>query len=313
MSKSELMTAARSKVVLTALGKREKVLEAQIQAVAHGYTNACFVYGPGGLGKTHLITGTLDALLGGSWYHHTAFSTPKGLMLSLAERPESIHLFEDCETLYKSDVASSILRAACGAPKQKERWVVYETAHETLRVNFRGGIIIVSNEALTKAKGPLAAVASRFRPVKWDMSIEERIARILHMAEAGWERGEWKLTPAECKTVAKYLVNEMCQGESDVAVDLRTFSEHALPAFAQHKSGKSSVDWTEVLRSKLQGQVSGPERRGERGSRLETIALALSLDKTLNTSQRGVKWKEQTGLGLAIYYRHLQRAKSGGK
>jgi hypothetical protein len=306
----ELMTPTRMKRVVAGLVKREQVLEVQIQAVVEGYVNACFVYGPPGLGKTHLVTSRLDALVGKSWQHHTAYSTPKALMLAIAEKPNAIHVFEDCEKLYKTDVASSILRAACGSPRQKQRWVTYETAHETLRVNFTGGIIVVSNENLAKSRGPLSAVASRFRPIKWDLNIEERIARIISLAELGWARGEWVLTPAQCRTVARFLVEEMTQGHVDYAVDLRTFIEHALPAYAQHLAGHTVVDWRDVVRSKLRGEVSNQENRKERGSRLETIALGLALDKKLTTQERIAEWKKQTGLAQAIYYRHLKRAKS---
>lgn len=312
MKAAELMSAARLKKITAGVVKREQVLEVQVQGVVEGYVNACFVYGPAGLGKTHLITSRLDALLGKGWQHHTAYSTPKALMLAIAERPSAIHVFEDCERLYKTDVASSILRAACGSPRQKQRWVTYETAHEALRVNFTGGIIVVSNENLAKAKGPLAAVASRFRPIKWDLTIEERIARILTMAEAGWKRAEWTLTPVQCRVVARFLVEEMTQGHVDYAVDLRTYCEHALPAYAQHAQGGSNVDWRDVVRSKLQGEVFTMENRTERGSRLETIALGLALDKKLGSKQRIEEWTKQTGLAQAIYYRHLKRAKASG-
>jgi hypothetical protein len=150
--KKDLMPApSKLNRVLDALGKREAVLTAQIQSVVQGYTNACFVYGPGGLGKTHLIVTALEAMTGKGFRHHTAYSTPKALMLALVDAPDTIHLFEDCEKMYKTDVSSSILRAACGSPKQRDRWVTYETAHEILRVNFTGGMVIVSNENLAKA------------------------------------------------------------------------------------------------------------------------------------------------------------------
>lgn len=298
------------KKILAALDKREALLKTQVRSVIQSYTNAVFVHGPGGLGKTHIITSELDALCGAGWKHHTAYSTPKALMLSIAELPDSIHVFEDCEKLYKTDVASSILRAACGSPRQRDRWITYETAHETLRVNFRGGIIIVSNENLARCKGPLAAVASRFRPILWDLSAEERIAKILSLAEAGWSRGEWTLTPKECRIVAQFLVEEMVQGDVHVPVDLRTYVEHAVPAYCQARASNGTVDWKDVIRSKLQGQVQHVEKRAEKSDRLQLLALGLAGNKTLTGKQRIAEWKKQTGLGQAIYYRHLRSAKT---
>ena len=164
MNLEQMFSETRRKKIKAGMEERLKLLCDQVAAVAQGYTNAMFLYGPGGLGKTHHVTTQLEALCGKSWRHHTAYSTPKALMMALTEYPDSVHLFEDCERLYKTDVAASLLRAACGSPKQKDRWVTYETAHETLRILFRGGLVIVSNENISRTKGPLAAVASRFRP-----------------------------------------------------------------------------------------------------------------------------------------------------
>lgn len=308
--KNDLIPAASLlKKCLEALDKREKVFQAQIEAVCQGYTNASFVYGPGGLGKTHLITTILEGLKGKEWRHHTAYSTPKGLMLALAAYPNAIHLFEDCEKMYKTDVASSILRAACGSPKQRERRVIYETAHEKIDIVFTGGIIIVSNESLSKSKGPLSAVASRFKPVKWDMTVQERIARMLQIAGLGWSKEGRLVSPAECLKVAKHLIEEMLTQETSYPVDIRMFTEHALPAYLQHREGRTDVDWKQLIRSKLSGEVRAEEKRTDRNDRLRQLALKLASDKSLDRAAKMKQWTEQTGLGQAIYYRHLKAAK----
>jgi hypothetical protein len=231
-------------------------------------------------------------------------------MLALAAQPDSIHLFEDCEKLYKTDVAASILRAACGSPRAKDRWVTYETAHENLRVLFSGGIIIVSNEDISRSKGPLAAVASRFRPVLWTLSIEERAVQILNIADEGWIKGNWVISPEDCRMVAGWLVDQMTSGQVACPVDLRTFVEHALPAYAQWRCGAKVVSWQDVTLAKLQGSLRLEENRPERAARLEAIALAISNDGSIKTDGKIDKWKEETGLGQAIYYRHLKAAKA---
>jgi hypothetical protein len=294
---------------LDSLAKRESVLVAQVQSVCLGYTNACFVHGPGGLGKTHLIVTCLESIKGKEWRHHTAYSTPKALMMAIAEYPNAIHLFEDCEKMYKTDVSSSILRAACGSPKQRDRIVTYETAHERYSVTFTGGLIIVSNEDLGRQKGPLQAVASRFKPVKWDMTVQERIARIIEIAGLGWTKAGSIITPKECLKVAKFLIEEMLQGVTAHPVDIRTYVEHALPAYLQHRDGRTLVKWEEIIRSKLAGQVNKDEKRGDRNDRLRTIALAIAADPKLDGKAKAAKWTEETGLGRAIYYRHLKAAK----
>lgn len=308
MKVEDVMSKTRVEKTMRGVDKRRNILLSQVKSVIQGYTNALFVFGPPGLGKTHYITQELDGLCGKTWKHHTAYSTPKALMLSIAETPSAIHLFEDCEALYKTATAASILRAACGSPKQKARWVTYETAHETLRVNFTGGLIVVSNEDLARNKGPLSAVASRFRPIKWDLTIEERISSILQISSQPWARGKITLTAKQCQKVAEFLVTEMCGQSTGAPVDLRTFTEHALPAYA-HSLANPGVNWEDVVRSKLAGMVEGPQTRGERNGKLEMIAFSIHNEKALNTKQKIAKWKEETGLGQAIFYRHLRKAK----
>jgi hypothetical protein len=310
--KSELIPAPTAlKKCLSALEKREKVLAAQIQAVCHGYTTAAFVFGPGGLGKTHLICGILDGLKGKSWRHHTAYTTPRALMNSFIEYPESIHLFEDCEKMYKTDVGSSILRAACGSPRQRQRQVTYETADAEINIVFSGGVIIVSNEDIAKGKGPMQAVASRFKPIKWDMTVQERVARILQIAGLGWSKGNADVPPKECLKVAEFLAHQMLSGDTRSPVDIRTFCEHAMPAYLQHRQGATSVDWRDIVRSKLSGNVEVMEKRGDRNDRLRQLALAIHADAKLDRKAKMAKWTKETGMGQAIFYRHLRAAKSG--
>lgn len=310
--KSDLIpTPTAIRRCLDALEKREKILVAQIQSVCQGYTNAAFCFGPGGLGKTHLVTGTLDAMRGKGWKHHTAYSTPKALILALDAFPDAVHLFEDCEKMYKNDVCSSILRAACGSPKQRARVVTYETAHESHKITFTGGIIIVSNEDIAKGKGPMQAVASRFKPIKWDMTVQERVARIIQIAGLGWSKGGIDVPPKECGKVAHFLCTQMLSESTASPIDIRTFVEHAMPAYLQHRQGATDVDWKDIVASKLSGVASSMETRGSRNDRLRVLVLAIDADASLDRKKKIEKWKAETGLSQPQFYRHLKAAKSG--
>lgn len=311
MKLAEIMSEKKQALVMARVNKRKAVLTTQVAALAKGFVNALFVWGPGGLGKTHCICAEMDSLCGKSWVHHTSYTTPKALMLELIERPEAIHVFEDCETLYKHEVGTSILRSACGEPKGRERFIDYKTAQETLRLKFSGGVMIVSNENIARGKGALAAVASRFRPIRWDLNLEERMALILEIAKQSWAKGPWKLSAAQCKIVAKFLVEEMTNGTTGVAADLRLFAEHALPAYAQWLEDKTATNWQEIVRSKLSGEIANAaaETRDGRNRRLEIIAEQIATLKN-PTKDKIDLWKEKTGLGQAIYYRHLKASKA---
>jgi hypothetical protein len=294
--------------LIAKIDKRRSILETQVQSVVKGFTSAMFVWGPPGLGKSHLLTTLLDGIAGNGWRHHTAYTTPKAMFMALLEEPSAIHLYEDCERVMKTDLSASILRAACGSPNERSRWVTYETARAQLRLEFTGGIIIATNENLSRLNGPLQGVASRFRPIKWDMDLQERIASVLTIARKDAVRGGIQLTAKECQKVATRLI-EMCSDtKSPFDLDLRLFSEHALPAYAQSKA-QPGMKWEDLMHAKLLGQATTVEdSQVDRSRKLQQLAQKISMEGG-NTKAKVSKWKELTGLGQAIYFRHLRTAK----
>jgi len=292
------------------IDKRREILENGVQSVVKGFSSALFVWGPAGLGKSHLLTVMLDGIAGNGWRHHTAHSTPKAMFMSLLQEPAAIHLYEDCEKILKTDLSASILRAACGAPNERVRWITYETANEVLRVAFTGGIIIATNQNLSRQNGPLQGVASRFRPIRWDMTLQERIASILTIAKKPCVRGGISLTAKECLKVADALIEMCSDSTSPLDLDLRLFTEHALPAFAQSKQSPS-MRWQDLMQAKLLGVATTVEdSQVERSRKLQQ--LAQKIDAEGGTSKEKVaKWKDLSGLGQAIYFRHLKNGRRG--
>lgn len=304
----KILTEKQVKHCLETISERRKIMENAVQSLCTGFTPALFVWGPPGLGKSHTLCVMLDGMAQGGWRHHTAHSTPKALMMSLAEDPNAIHMFEDCERMLKIDLASSLLRAACGAPNERDRWVTYETANERLRVKFTGAIIVVTNANLAKTTGPLQGVASRFRPVKWDMTLEERIAVILDLAKRGTTKGGVSLSPKECRTVAVTLVEMVGEQRAEFELDIRLYTEHALPAYAQAKVNPG-MDWQSLMLAKLTGTAQTTDETQEvRTRRLRQLAQLIDAQGG-KASEKVQRWKNQTGLGQAIYYRHLREAK----
>jgi hypothetical protein len=291
------------------INKRLGILETGVRQVVDGFASALFVWGPPGLGKSHLLTTMLDALAGNQWMHHTAHSTPKALFLSLMEAPSSVHLFEDCEKVLKTDLSSSILRAACGAPNERARKITYETAHETHRITFTGGIIVATNENLSRKNGPLQGVASRFRPIKWEMDLQERIATVLTIAAEPCVKNGIHLTAKECTKVALALIDMTRESTSPLDLDIRLFTEHALPAFAQGKSNPG-LKWQDLMQAKLLGVATTvDDTQQQRTQKLQQLAQKIHLEGKA-TKDRVAKWKELTGLGQAIYFRHLKASKT---
>lgn len=305
------MNAKQQTALLAQIEDRRAILENAVQSVVKGFTTALFVWGPPGLGKSHLLTVMLDGIAGNGWRHHTAHSTPKALFMSLAQEPSAIHLYEDCERLLKTDLSASILRAACGSPNERDRWVTYETANEVLKVKVTGGIIIATNQNLSRMNGPLQGVASRFRPIRWDMTLEERIATIMKLSERPYRKAGVDLTVKETKKVAQRLVEMVADSRSSLDLDLRLFMEHALPAFAQAKQNPGTK-WEDLLQAKLLGVATTVnDTQVERSRHLRQLAEKINMEGG-NTKTKVGKWKQLTELGQAMFFRHLKEAKKGG-
>ena len=301
-SKVDVMNA------LAVIDKRRAIVENAVNGVAKGFSPALFVWGPPGLGKSHVLTTILDGVAGKGWYHHTAYSTPKALMLALAESPTGVHLFEDCERMLKTDLSASILRAACGAPNERDRFITWETANEKFRVKFTGGVIIATNQNLARLNGPMQGVASRFRPIRWDMSLTERVCVILSIAERNHRKGGIDITAKEARKVAMRLVEMVGEQRTEFDLDIRLFTEHALPAFAQAKSMPGS-SWEDMMLAKLSGTAqTNEEGQEERSRRLQQLAESIDLGGG-KTKEKLAKWTAMTDLGKSIYYRHLKARK----
>jgi hypothetical protein len=151
-------------------------------------------------------------------------------------------------------------------------------------------------------------VASRFRPIKWDMTLPERIATINELATRPFVKGEIMLSPKECKKVANRLIEMVMDARSDLQLDLRLFMEHALPAYAQSKS-QPGMKWEDLLQAKLLGVAQTiDDTQQDRTRRLQQLAQKIDMEGK-NTKEKVATWKQMTELGQAMYFRHLREAR----
>jgi hypothetical protein len=198
--------------------------------------------------------------------------------------------------------------------KGKPRVITYITARDHFEFVFTGGIVVVSNEDL-RNNGVLGAVASRMRPLKWQLRPDELVALIRQIAANGFVYRGKKIPPKECQEVAEYVI-----GESDIGkykIDLRTFCDHALPTYANWKRCHAGdepwtkqVHWTDIVKSKIQGEAV-IEKRQERVDRERATACVCYRDGD-NTQNRIDLWKERTGWNKQAFYNRLNEAKASG-
>src|ERR1700722_13614269 len=291
---------------------RRLMITRMIQQVISGVKVAACVFGPGGHGKSWAVKQELDALTGKSWVHHTGTCTPRAFYDSLAANHSSLHVYEDMEPILKIPQYADILRPLLddGTDQRVGHW---DIKGEEASFTFKGGVVIICNEDLSKSKSPIGeALKSRVKPVRWELNMEEIMAVMKKMADAGYSRRGNVVTPAQCHEVADYLISLMSSGKAMHGVDLRFFSSHALPAMVDSNIRKTGDEWMLVVQSMLEGQVQELESRETRQDRLEKQALQVSMKKG-NQAEKVAAWKELTGLAFAQYYVHLRNAKHNAK
>jgi hypothetical protein len=210
------------------------------------------------------------------------------------------------EEVYKDKTAAGVLRSACASVRGSPRRVTYTTATQSFDFIFTGGVIVISNEDLS-FHGVLGAVASRMRPLLWQLRPDEIVAIILDAAARGYMHRGHAIPPADCQEVAEYVIAEMQSGR----VDLRTYFDHALPSFWHWQHTKAPVvHWTDLVKSKIVGEAA-IETRHDRVDRERAIACECFLDAK-DTEARLDLWKTRTGWSKQAFYNRLKEAKQQG-
>jgi hypothetical protein len=240
------------------------------------------------------------------WRHWNSRMTARALVEHLFAARHEVHLFEDMEDLYKDKTSAGILRSACSSVRGGPRRITYTTMTVAFDFVFTGGVIVISNEDLSR-HGVLGAVASRMRPLLWQLRPDEIVAIIRDGAAKGYTHRGHVITAAECQEVADFVIAEMQSGK----VDLRTYFDHALPSYSYWKHTKApDVHWTDVVKSKIVGEPV-IERRHDRVERERVIACECYRDGA-TCEGRLELWKRRTGWSKQAFYNRLNEAKQSG-
>ncbi|MGA2616501.1 MAG: hypothetical protein ABSF26_02755 [Thermoguttaceae bacterium] len=284
-----------------------KIVAARVDEVVSGDVPSFFFFGPGGHGKSHVVSMQLDRKPGpGKWLHWNSRMTPRALVEQLFFFRHQVHLFEDMEDLYKDKTSAGILRSACASVRGAPRRITYTTARGSFDFVFEGGVIVISNEDLS-GNGVIGAVASRMRPLLWQLRPDEIVAIIRDSAAKGYTHRGHLIPPAECHEVAEYVIDAMQSGR----VDLRAYFDHALPSYWYWKHAKApTVHWTDIVKSKIVGEPV-IEKRHDRVEREREIACRCFTDAN-NTEARLGLWKQRTGWSRQVFYNRLREAKATG-
>jgi hypothetical protein len=169
-----------------------------MQSVVDGVHKSAIIYGPPGLGKTHVITTTLNdnGLVEGEDYallrSHT---TPLMLyiMLYLFRENGKFVVLDDCDGIYLNETGLNLLKAAMDNTFGQVGWASSQDLSHPItkqpipnKFAFEGTLIISTNIKLASGRSRIAnhvdAIRSRATSCALDfVTKEEQFAQVFHM------------------------------------------------------------------------------------------------------------------------------------
>lgn len=293
----------------------------RVVGVIRGRTTGLYVWGPGGIGKSHTILRTLQDCQANYRLHNSRMDG-RGLFTALERDPDAIHVLEDCEQMMRNKNVRGLLRAALwgqrGDRGPMERIVTWPLSggKRELRCHFEGGLVIAGN--LPPADIPeMQAVTTRIPVVHLAATDAEVRAMMRHMASQGYEdyRGN-RLTAGECLRIAEHVIAQ-CQGLGrplDLRLLLTSYED-----FAQWSEGEAGLHWTDLvatrvrqrpagIRSAVDVLVTGNARATTAARQQADLEIAREIaHATKDPEERLRVWEARTGKSRATLYRRLAK------
>lgn len=168
-----------------------------IQDLVQGVHRSAMVFGPPGMGKTHLIVSGLDKagkVLGQDYLIARSHTTPMQFyaMLYLMRKPGQFVVMDDCDGLMRDEEGINLLKAATDATFRTVGWG--STAQVKIpgldikvpkSFDFNGSVVIATNvRGARTGRAAQHLLALKSRCVSWKMNydrIEEQFAYVYHL------------------------------------------------------------------------------------------------------------------------------------
>jgi hypothetical protein len=296
---------------LESLEGKLRVVRDRVEGIVHGHHSGVYIYGAGGLGKSHTVLGCLDELKA-DYRLFNSRMTAKGLCLALAGSPDAVHVLEDMERITKDADAQGVLRSALWAQPGKRRVVTWTTAKENIKFEFRGGIIMIANVPLAEM-AELKALATRITTLKLEVSDAELTDLMRDLAAKGKGCGKGQLGPDVCLTVCEYVIDQ-CRA-AGCPLDMRLYV-NALADYQQYQAGHSRIGWRELVANRVRQSANhrveeAAVRTREDKKEAKRSAFRAIRDELQNmpdgaekTAEMVRRFKARGGGAPATYYRY---------
>ena len=299
---------------LASLQPKLDLIRDRVRGVVKSLSTGFYLWGEGGTSKSFTVLEELKEQRA-DYVLHNSRMTGRGLVDTLEKFPTSIHVIEDCESIFDDKRAWGVLRSALWSQSRKrppEREISWTAFKVHIRFVFTGGIILIANKSLDDLP-ELRALKTRIVPLQLVATFNEIAALMRSVAMDGFEYGEDYLTPRECMDVAEYII-ERTEGLHR-QLDMRVLV-NGLKDFIQFKTGQSKNDWQTLIETRLRVTTVLRESRADTMDREYRIALEIS---QLNVTQAEKErlGQERTrdehypeGKSVRAYWRRLARGRS---
>jgi len=282
-----------------------------VRGVICGSLTGVYIFGPGGIGKTHH---TLEELRhsGRQFQPYNSKITGKGLYESLKRAPNAIHVLEDMETLLYDGAALGVLRSALWGTTSSPttaagvRTCTWTTSRVPDSFDFSGGIIFTANRAMAGRRGEVEAVRTRIPTIEMEFTSHEIWSVLKSVASNGYGEAPVGMPPEECLEVFHKL-REICT-RAGRSPDIRLL----INSFEMHRSwndNRSSCHWADVIATLVNEKVSSiasVRTRGQRETQKENELELVRGIRTLSREERIPRWEAATGKKENAFYRRLR-------
>ncbi len=305
--------ASGDETALASLERKLQVVRDLTTAVAKGFKNGLFLYGAGGLGKSHTVLNHLRELE--VQYHlYNSRMTAKGLLKTLQEAPDAIHVLEDMERITRDADAQGVLRSALWAQPGHERVITWTTASEgAVRFTFGGGLILISNRPLADLP-ELRALATRIEVHRLVVTDNELEALMRKLAGQGYQHaGKQVMAPEACLEVTEHLIRE-CR-TAGCPLDLR-LQQKSFQTYLQWEADWSSCHWRDLVSASVKQATqhfreeantsSREQRRKHRRNAVREICAEVA-----DVQEQERRYIEQTGFSHADFFRRKREVETG--
>jgi hypothetical protein len=298
---------------LDSLGKKQHLVRDYVTAVARGYKTGCYLYGPGGMGKSYTVLRHLESL-DVPYQLFNSRMTAKGLFLTLQRAPDAIHVMEDMERVTKDPDAQGVLRSALWAQPGHDRLVTWTTATDgPQRFAFRGGLILISNRPLADLP-ELRALATRIEVHRLEATDAELAALMRELAGKGYRLdGKVDIGPEECLQVTEYLLKE-CR-VAGCPLDLR-LQQKAFQSYLQYAADCSVSHWEDLVAASVreatchfrhEPNTASPEARKAQRRNVIREIIAGGAD----AKEQEQLYTQRTKASRADFFRRKREVESG--